>query len=78
VPPVLTQRPVREARNADGGAAAPMIFAFLMIGRSNENGYSIVLPALSIKFGARCAFDDGPMRFKGIQATFFRAPKVRF
>ena len=42
-----------------------MIFAFLKIGRSNENGYSIVLPSLSIKFGARCAFDDGRMRRQG-------------
>jgi hypothetical protein len=55
--------------------AAATIFAVLKIGRSNENGYSIVLPSL---FGARCAFDNGPMGIKGIQATFFRAPKVRF
>jgi hypothetical protein len=56
--------------------AAATIFAVLKIGRSNENGYSIVLPSLSIEFGARCAFDNGPMGIKGIQATFFRAPKV--
>ena len=61
---------------AERGAVT--IFAVLKIGRSNENGYSIVLPSLSIEFGARCAFDNGPMGIKGIQATFFRAPKVRF
>jgi hypothetical protein len=72
---VLTERPVCEARNVD---RADELFAFLKIGRSNENGYSIVLQSLSIEFGARCPFDDGPMRLKGIQATFFRAPKVRF
>jgi hypothetical protein len=53
-----------------------MTFAALKIGRSNENRYSIVLPSLSIKFVARCTIDDDPMRIKGTQATFFRAPKV--
>ena len=68
---------IGDRRNADGRAPAPMIFAFLKTGHSYENGCSIVLPSLSIEFGARCAFDDG-LRIKGIQATFFRAPVVRF
>ena len=76
--PVGPNAPFARLEMLTAERAAATIFAVLKIGRSNENGYSIVLPSLSIEFGARCAFDNGPMGIKGIQATFFRAPKVRF
>jgi hypothetical protein len=60
----MTLGNMRELLTAERGRA--MIFAVLKIGRSNENSYSIVLPSLSIEFGARCAFYDDPMLLKGI------------